>query len=93
MRELTMDEVGEVSGGNIADAANSAIGPPRIIPTVAARNMMIAFNPNCLIPLKSILKQSRISEAGSKYLEATKYRFESSPDIIPKGQFNRPGMK
>jgi hypothetical protein len=79
--------------GSIAEAANKATGPPMMIPNVAVKNITRALEPNCLIPLKSILRQSKIKEAGSMYLDATKYRLELSPEIIFKGQFNKPGIK
>ena len=58
--------------GSMAEAANKATGPPMMIPNVAVKNITSAFEPNCLIPLKSILRQSKIKEAGNIYRDATK---------------------
>ena len=51
----------------------NAMGPPIIIPTVAVKNIINAFEPKFMIPLKSMLKHSKTKLAGSKYLDATKY--------------------
>ena len=72
---------------------SSAIGPPMMIPSVADRNMMIDFGPRFMIPFRSILRHSRIRLAGSRYLEETKYKWDSSPLISPRGQFSKAGAK
>tara|TARA_Y100001936_G_scaffold246893_1_gene291690 strand:+ start:1470 stop:1685 length:216 start_codon:yes stop_codon:yes gene_type:complete len=68
------------------------IGPPIIIPIVPVKNMINAFDPSFLISGKSILTVSKTRLAGSKYLEATKYNLELSPEIIPK-ELNIDGIK
>jgi hypothetical protein len=40
----------------------------------------------------SILKHNRIKLAGKRYLEAIKYRFDSSEEMIPN-EFSPAGMK
>jgi hypothetical protein len=44
----------------------------------------MALGPNLFIAGISILKHSNTKAAGSKYRLATKYSFESEPDIIPR---------
>ena len=69
-----------------------AIGPPIIIPTVPVKNIINAFEPSLLISFKSTLKVRRTNDVGSKYLEATKYRFDFSGETIPV-VFNKEGIK
>ena len=69
-----------------------AIGPPIIIPRVPVTNITIAFEPNFLISGISILIVSNARLVGSRYLEATKYKFEFSPEITPN-ELKRDGIK
>ena len=62
-----------------------------MIPVVAA-NMMIALGPRLYIPFKSMLRHRSTKLAGSKYLEATKYKLEVSPSTIPR-ELNAAGIK
>ena len=68
------------------------IGPPNIIPIVPVKNITIAVVPNFLISGISILIVSNTRLAGNKYLEATKYNLDSSPEIIPN-ELKRDGIK
>ena len=69
-----------------------AIGPPIIIPKVPVKNIINAFEPSLLISFKSTLNVSRTNDVGSKYLEATKYKFDFSGETIPI-VFNNEGIK
>src|SRR5690554_5236276 len=82
----------EITSGDKSDAVNKANGPPMITPIVPARNITKAFGPSLTIPLKSILKVKSTKDAGNKYLDATVYKPDSSPEIRPK-VFNKPGVK
>tara|TARA_X000001036_G_scaffold74080_1_gene65606 strand:+ start:787 stop:1065 length:279 start_codon:yes stop_codon:yes gene_type:complete len=62
---------------------NNAKGPPSKIPKVPVKNIIKAFGPNLIISFKSTLIVNRTKEQGSRYLEATKYKFELSELIIP----------
>ena len=48
------------------------IGPPNNIPMVPEKNIINALDPSFEISLRSILRVSRTSEQGSRYLDATK---------------------
>jgi hypothetical protein len=69
-----------------------ARGPPIIIPSVPVKNIINALDPNFLISWISILIVKRARLVGSRYLDATKYRFELSPEIIPS-ELKIEGMK
>ena len=68
------------------------MGPPMITPMVPVKNMITAFEPNLFIAGRStlIVKSARL--VGSRYLDATKYRLDSSPEMIPK-ELKIEGMK
>ena len=68
------------------------IGPPKIIPNVPVKNITIAFAPNFLISGMSMLTVSNTKLEGNKYLDATKYNLDSSPEMIP-AELKRDGMK
>ena len=55
-----------------------------MMPNVQAKNIIMALGPNRLIAGISMLKHSKTKAAGSKYRLATKYSFESAPEIIPR---------
>jgi hypothetical protein len=54
--------------------------------------MTKALGPSLSIPLKSILKVNKTNDAGSKYLEATLYSPDDSPEITPN-ELKSAGMK
>tara|TARA_R110002111_G_scaffold21606_16_gene50227 strand:+ start:1445 stop:1609 length:165 start_codon:yes stop_codon:yes gene_type:complete len=54
--------------------------------------MIRAFGPNLAMLFRSILRVSKTREVGKRYLEATKYRLESSPEINPV-VLNNAGIK
>ena len=60
-----------------------AKGPPAIIPSVPVKNIINALDPNFFISWISILIVKRARLVGSKYLDATKYSFELSPEMTP----------
>jgi hypothetical protein len=76
----------------MADTTNNAKGPPKTIPIVPATNITKALGPSFKIPLKSILKVNNTNDAGSKYLEATLYKPEDSPEMTPN-ELKSAGMK
>ena len=68
------------------------MGPPKTTPNVPVKNITIALVPNFLISGISILMVSNTKLAGNKYLEATKYNLDVSPEIIPN-ELKRDGIK
>ena len=80
-----------MSGATI-EISETAIGPPRTIPMLPVKNIINAFDPNFFIAGKSILIVNNTRLAGNKYLDATKYNFELSLDIMPN-ELNNDGMK
>ena len=68
------------------------IGPPKIIPKVPVKNIIIALLPSFLISGISILMVSNTKLVGNKNLDATKYKLDFSPEIIPK-ELKRDGIK
>ena len=81
-----------IISGLIADTINIARGPPIIMPIVPVKNIISALEPNFFISWRSILIVKRARLVGSKYLEATKYSFELSPEITPS-ELKIEGMK
>ena len=59
------------------ETIKTANGPPKMMVTVAVKNIINAFGPSPITAFKSILKVSKTREAGRRYLDATKYRFVS----------------
>ena len=83
--------------GNQIDAVEPQTQSPILagastMPMVAVKNIMMAFDPSLLIAGISILRHSKTKLAGSKYLEAIKYRLDSSEEMIPN-EFNPAGIK
>ncbi len=54
-----------------------------MIPIGPVKNMTRDFAPSLRISLKSILMVNNTRLAGNKYLDATKYSFDSFPETIP----------
>tara|TARA_B100001175_G_scaffold293492_1_gene280016 strand:- start:18 stop:182 length:165 start_codon:yes stop_codon:yes gene_type:complete len=54
--------------------------------------MISALDPNFFISCRSMLIVKRTRLVGSRYLEATKYSLELSPEMIPK-ELNIEGIK
>jgi len=54
--------------------------------------MMTAFFPRPRMALKSMLRVKKIRDAGRRYLEAIKYKLDSSPEIKPN-EFRTEGKK
>ena len=75
-----------------SEIINNEIGPPKMIPTLPVRNIIIALKPSFFIPGKSTLIVRSTKLVGNKYLDATKYKLDSSPEIIPN-EFSTEGMK
>jgi len=54
--------------------------------------MVKALGPKRKIPFKSTLRVNNTKEVGNRYLEATLYKEEDSPEIKPK-ELNTAGIK
>ena len=55
-----------IKPGATEETSSSATGPPRMMPRVAAKNMMSALGPKLIIPFKSMPRHSSIKLAGSR---------------------------
>ena len=58
--------------GATLETIKTANGPPKMMVTVAVKNIINAFGPSPITAFRSILKVSKTREAGRRYLDATK---------------------